>query len=361
MPAVGSSKPPIIRSVVVLPQPDGPSSAKKLPRGIARVRSSTAATSAEALRHRAARCRSSRLGRGDGLAHSRRVHDMHSSDPDEPYHKGRPRTALRTNGRRNRSGHAPPPAGPGRTVGAADDDDRPLGEVDAACTGSSHERALQRRSPRSRRRWSARRARRATVDQRLGWPPLRDDSVRDRDPRRLRPGDGLGEHGSPRACTGARGSCSSPPTTRLVVGEHRHEAPPISCATASASLERGLRARRCRRSRRRSSVLISGTSRRRTRRTSAGSATSRLRLKNSGCPCARQISIRIDAEHHEADADDERRRRRRATSRRTREFVGLARSKHDLTKIAQQHQPAEDRSDAEEDEVLRARRRARWR
>ena len=31
MPAVGSSKPPIMRSVVVLPQPDGPSSAKKLP------------------------------------------------------------------------------------------------------------------------------------------------------------------------------------------------------------------------------------------------------------------------------------------------------------------------------------------
>ena len=30
-PAVGSSKPPIIRSVVVLPQPDGPSSEKNSP------------------------------------------------------------------------------------------------------------------------------------------------------------------------------------------------------------------------------------------------------------------------------------------------------------------------------------------
>ncbi len=30
MPSVGSSKPPIMRSVVVLPQPEGPSIAKKL-------------------------------------------------------------------------------------------------------------------------------------------------------------------------------------------------------------------------------------------------------------------------------------------------------------------------------------------
>ena len=33
MPSLGSSKPPIMRSVVVFPQPEGPSSAKKLPRG----------------------------------------------------------------------------------------------------------------------------------------------------------------------------------------------------------------------------------------------------------------------------------------------------------------------------------------
>ena len=50
-PSVGSSKPPIIRSVVVLPQPDGPSMAKKLPRGIDSVRSSTAVMSREALAH----------------------------------------------------------------------------------------------------------------------------------------------------------------------------------------------------------------------------------------------------------------------------------------------------------------------
>ena len=45
MPSVGSSKPPIMRSVVVLPQPDGPSSAKNLPASISSVRSSTAVTS----------------------------------------------------------------------------------------------------------------------------------------------------------------------------------------------------------------------------------------------------------------------------------------------------------------------------
>ena len=44
-PAVGSSNPPIMRSVVVLPQPDGPSIAKKLPRGISRSSSSTAVMS----------------------------------------------------------------------------------------------------------------------------------------------------------------------------------------------------------------------------------------------------------------------------------------------------------------------------
>ena len=36
MPSFGSSNPPIIRSVVVLPQPDGPSIAKKLPCSISR-------------------------------------------------------------------------------------------------------------------------------------------------------------------------------------------------------------------------------------------------------------------------------------------------------------------------------------
>ena len=44
-PAVGSSKPPIIRSVVVLPQPDGPSSATNRPRSISSDSSSTATTS----------------------------------------------------------------------------------------------------------------------------------------------------------------------------------------------------------------------------------------------------------------------------------------------------------------------------
>ena len=44
-PSVGSSKPPIMRSVVVLPQPDGPSSAKKRPCSISSDRLSTATTS----------------------------------------------------------------------------------------------------------------------------------------------------------------------------------------------------------------------------------------------------------------------------------------------------------------------------
>ena len=44
-PDVGSSSPATIRRVVVLPQPDGPSRAKKDPRGIVNVRSSTATKS----------------------------------------------------------------------------------------------------------------------------------------------------------------------------------------------------------------------------------------------------------------------------------------------------------------------------
>ncbi|CAB5147823.1 unannotated protein [freshwater metagenome] len=42
LPDVGSSSPAIIRSVVVLPQPDGPSNAKNEPFGITNERSSTA-------------------------------------------------------------------------------------------------------------------------------------------------------------------------------------------------------------------------------------------------------------------------------------------------------------------------------
>ena len=48
-PSVGSSKPPIIRSVVVLPQPDGPSSAKNEPRGISTEIPSTATVSSNRL------------------------------------------------------------------------------------------------------------------------------------------------------------------------------------------------------------------------------------------------------------------------------------------------------------------------
>src|SRR3954449_8138715 len=47
VPSVGSSKPPIMRSVVVLPHPDGPSRAKKLPRSISSDRSSTAVVSSK--------------------------------------------------------------------------------------------------------------------------------------------------------------------------------------------------------------------------------------------------------------------------------------------------------------------------
>ena len=48
-PSVGSSKPPIIRSVVVLPHPDGPSSAKNEPRGISTEIPSTATDSSNRL------------------------------------------------------------------------------------------------------------------------------------------------------------------------------------------------------------------------------------------------------------------------------------------------------------------------
>ena len=48
-PLVGSSKPPIIRSVVVLPQPDGPRSEKNSPARISRDTRSTASTGPNAL------------------------------------------------------------------------------------------------------------------------------------------------------------------------------------------------------------------------------------------------------------------------------------------------------------------------
>src|SRR5204863_5508811 len=48
-PDVGNSRPAIIRSVVVLPQPDGPSRQKKSPSGMVKVDSRTAAKSPNAL------------------------------------------------------------------------------------------------------------------------------------------------------------------------------------------------------------------------------------------------------------------------------------------------------------------------
>src|SRR4029079_10272749 len=48
-PSSGSSKPPIIRSVVVLPHPDGPRSAKKEPAGISSEMPFTAVTPSNAL------------------------------------------------------------------------------------------------------------------------------------------------------------------------------------------------------------------------------------------------------------------------------------------------------------------------
>src|SRR5215218_11154491 len=49
-PAVGVSRPATMRSVVVLPHPDGPSRAKKEPAGMVSVRSSTATALPNALR-----------------------------------------------------------------------------------------------------------------------------------------------------------------------------------------------------------------------------------------------------------------------------------------------------------------------
>src|SRR6478609_9363179 len=48
-PAVGVSRPATMRNVVVLPQPDGPSSAKNEPRGTSRSRSFTAVNDANDL------------------------------------------------------------------------------------------------------------------------------------------------------------------------------------------------------------------------------------------------------------------------------------------------------------------------
>ncbi len=49
VPSVGSSNPPIMRSSVVLPQPEGPSSEKNSPRRMSRETASTAATSPKRL------------------------------------------------------------------------------------------------------------------------------------------------------------------------------------------------------------------------------------------------------------------------------------------------------------------------
>ena len=69
VPAVGRSNPPIIRSVVVLPQPDGPSSEKNSPVWIVSETSSTATTSPKSLRE----VREANLGQGfrgvDGQTH----------------------------------------------------------------------------------------------------------------------------------------------------------------------------------------------------------------------------------------------------------------------------------------------------
>jgi hypothetical protein len=50
VPDVGCSSPATMRSVVVLPQPDGPSSAKKDPSGTVRSRDSTAVKAPNSLR-----------------------------------------------------------------------------------------------------------------------------------------------------------------------------------------------------------------------------------------------------------------------------------------------------------------------
>ena len=55
VPYVGSSKPPIIRRVVVLPQPDGPSMEKNSPSRMSSDRSSTAAASPNSLETRSRR------------------------------------------------------------------------------------------------------------------------------------------------------------------------------------------------------------------------------------------------------------------------------------------------------------------
>ncbi len=54
-PPVGSSKPPIMRRVVVLPQPDGPRSEKNSPARISSDTPSTAATSPKVLRRSTSR------------------------------------------------------------------------------------------------------------------------------------------------------------------------------------------------------------------------------------------------------------------------------------------------------------------
>ena len=60
-PAVGSSKPAIMRSIVVLPEPDGPSSEKNSPAPMSSETSSTATTEPKRLVTRAPRSRTGRV------------------------------------------------------------------------------------------------------------------------------------------------------------------------------------------------------------------------------------------------------------------------------------------------------------
>ena len=71
-PSVGSSKPPIIRSVVVLPHPDGPSSEKNSPSPITRSTRSTAVTTPRREWNRFAMPTSSIAG-GTGVGSGRQV------------------------------------------------------------------------------------------------------------------------------------------------------------------------------------------------------------------------------------------------------------------------------------------------
>ena len=167
-PAVGSSNPAIIRSVVVLPEPDGPSIEKNSPSRTSRSTPSTADDIAEPLvdtveadgdrrsRPRPDRCR---WGLGEARWSRRRssrpgaVTDETRRCPRRPHLPGRSRGAAHAADRTGRCQAARRPSRPAPRVHGVPTSSRGDSRIVARCTPSPGGRPRPPRSARSSRPW----------------------------------------------------------------------------------------------------------------------------------------------------------------------------------------------------------------